>query len=363
LLADLWWARPYFNWDLIGYVGTAQSFTSDDAESIHRATFEDIARSVPDDTYTTLVRVGYRSAIAENPEQFAQQLPFYTIKPVYPVLMMLGSSLGYSLTASSVAISQIAFCLIAFLVFFWLSRHYAPALAFVATSLVVSLPFVLDLARYSTPDALSTLVILVACFSFAEGRRPGLAAGILVFSVLVRPDSALLAIVFSLVMWRQRLLGVVPFLAAVGATLLLTQLVSAYSGSYGWETLLHHGFIDRLEEPATTDVDIGIIDYLLILAGGSHPVSLRGTSYSFPLFVILSYLALRFTLIHRPASAARLQLLAAMTIFVIGRWLVFPGEAERTLAVFYVVVLLVLLIETQQLRVVSTPRARQAGET
>ena len=179
LLANLWWAKPHFNWDLIGYVGAAYSFTSRDAESIHGATFTDIAQNVPAETYAALTTGSpFRSAIAEDPKRFAQQLPFYSGKPVYPALMRLGAEFGYSLTAVSAVIPQAAYCLIALLVYLWLGRHYAPLLAFVAASLLVSMPFVLELARYSTPDALSTLVILVACFvrgsqtASAGGKRP-----------------------------------------------------------------------------------------------------------------------------------------------------------------------------------------------
>jgi Gpi18-like mannosyltransferase len=361
MVSNLWWAKPYFNWDLIGYIGTSHSFTSSDVERIHQATFADIARNVPTDDYTALASGSdYRLAIAADAELFAQQLPFYANKPVYPALMLVMSKLGYTLTGASVVISQVGYCLIVILVFVWLSRHYAPLPAFVVASLVVSTPFVLDLARYSTPDALSTLVILLACFVFTEAKRPTLTATVFVLSVLVRPDTALLAIVFPLVMWRSKRMALFACVAAIGTTLLLTLLVSTYFGSYSWHTLVHHGFVERLEEPATTEVAIGILEYLSILAGGSHPVSMRGLSYSFLLFLVLGFVVLRLTLINLSKSAARFQMLTAMMIFVVGRWLVFPGEAERTLASFYVVVLLLLLIEAEHLQ---TVRPAVGGQT
>ena len=96
LLANLWWAKPHFNWDLIGYVGVAYSFTSSDADSIHRATFADICAECPTDSYSVLTTgTDYRSAIAEDSgARFAQQLPFYASKPAYPALMLLGGKFG-----------------------------------------------------------------------------------------------------------------------------------------------------------------------------------------------------------------------------------------------------------------------------
>ena len=90
---------------------------------------------------------------------------------------------------------------------------------------------------------------------------------------------------------------------------------------------------------------------------------MRNGSYSFPLFLGLSFVALQFTLANRPASLGRVQMLAAMMVFIVGRWLVFPGEAERTVTALYVLVLLVLLIEAQQLYAANATRVRRADET
>jgi hypothetical protein len=45
--------------------------------------------------------------MAEHPNYFIQQLPFYSDKPLYPGLMFLMSLFGVNLVAASVLISSV----------------------------------------------------------------------------------------------------------------------------------------------------------------------------------------------------------------------------------------------------------------
>ena len=114
LFTNLWRVTPYYNWDIIGYVGVAYSFVEDKAELVHTKTYSEIKENVPSSQYSLLIGQGsgsklYKSAVARNPENFVQQLPFYSVKPLYPTLMLLLKWLGIDLVSASVLISQTSY--------------------------------------------------------------------------------------------------------------------------------------------------------------------------------------------------------------------------------------------------------------
>jgi hypothetical protein len=331
-------------------VGVAQTYSIENAEALHHATFADIESSVPTDVFAELTTSSdYRIAIAASPVQFVQQLPFYTTKPLYPVLMTAVANFGTTLTAASVIVSRAAYCLVGVLCLLWLSRHYGPLAAAVATALLVSTPIVLDLSRFSTPDALSTLVLLGGTFLLLESRLPRVALAVLVLSILVRPDNVLFVVTLAaigLLRW-DRARG--TWATAIVLAGLVYSALSAYSGDYGWPTLLYHGFVERLLEPATAEVEIGTLDYLAILARGSHPVVMNRLSYSFLLFVLLNLVTLRLAATSGSTGGAHTDVLAAVLVYSGLHWLAFPSQKERLLAACFVIVVLMLLVETQRI--------------
>src|SRR5260370_16437548 len=76
--------HPIYNWDLIGYVAAVAAIDHHGPQVIHRATFEELERSLPADRLQELKHGGaYRQSVFENPKYLVQQIPFYSLKPTY----------------------------------------------------------------------------------------------------------------------------------------------------------------------------------------------------------------------------------------------------------------------------------------
>ena len=90
-------SKPMHNWDMIGYVAAAKSFEESDASALHDFTYRQLRESVTHKKYTSLASGKgdlYRETISEDPAAFAEQLPFYRIRPVYTGLIYLSTRRG-----------------------------------------------------------------------------------------------------------------------------------------------------------------------------------------------------------------------------------------------------------------------------
>src|ERR1700681_3551732 len=85
LYAFVW---PSNNWDMLPYAGVIASWQTSDADAIHRDAYASIG-GLPE--YAVLVGTAppseFKHDIFSDSIHFVQQLPFYSIKPLYCLLL------------------------------------------------------------------------------------------------------------------------------------------------------------------------------------------------------------------------------------------------------------------------------------
>ncbi len=349
LLAYNAFARPIYDWDMIAYVGVVYSMTESDPVTIQAKTYAEVKQSVSESGYQALSAGSeYKTAVANRPELFVQQLPFYSVKPAYPALMLVLHKIGINLVAAGLAISRIAYVLTGVLLFFWILRYHALPYALLVAALLVSLPFFVSLPRMISPDALSTLFFLCAFFLLIERKNVLLSLLVAVLAITVRPDNILLAgllFVFAFTGYPQHRVWYAASLAA-GVGLYLVQV--NMSGNYGWQTLMYHSFVNFLSEPAKYIPSLSFVDYLRIYYRAIAPETLfegtaSGSSYSIMLFVLLNVVTLvaRYTAVGRRdvwTGALFLNLL-----FISAHWIVMPGDKDRVIVGSFMVILMAII--------------------
>ena len=184
--------RPYYNWDMVAYVAVALIDAGEPAETVHRKTYDIVAAALPPDRFAELTQSNaYREAVAADAARFAAQLPFYTVKPVYPAVMSVLYRAGMNPVTASVAVSAAGYAGICLLLYVWTARWLRPLVAVPVAALLSLCPYLTPIAQLSTPDALSVLVLLAGLFCIIEIDRPLSGAAILVGSILVRPENVI----------------------------------------------------------------------------------------------------------------------------------------------------------------------------
>ena len=94
--------HPFLNWDMVAYMGVVESFSTSNPQKIHDATMER-ARQVYDPSAYYHHR--YENILSNRPEAFYQQLPLYSIKPLYTGGVWLLHVLGMAMPEATYVLS------------------------------------------------------------------------------------------------------------------------------------------------------------------------------------------------------------------------------------------------------------------
>ena len=95
LAGNLALARPFHNWDTIGYIGVAYRMQGLSGDELHATVFREARAHLPEEDYVrNTTNDAYREAVLADPASLEQQVPFYAVKPMYPALMSALMSLG-----------------------------------------------------------------------------------------------------------------------------------------------------------------------------------------------------------------------------------------------------------------------------
>ena len=264
-LVFLAWLNPVYSWDLLPYTALATSESSD-AVSLHRSAYRTVAREVPREVDERLMLgppdAAYRRDLAFNPWHFAEQLPFYSVKPLYVLALSTFHSAGMNPVKAARLLSVVSFALLGVVLFLWLRQAAGTLLASLAACCVLATPEFLRTGALVYPDALfSALGLLALYLLFARGR---LFPGICLLAVLpfIRPDGlVLVALVVGYLAWKNPGFSLRDALVILLAELLANRMTGWLAGGYGYETLFYHSFVHRLTAPAEASVQIHLADY------------------------------------------------------------------------------------------------------
>jgi len=350
--------RPAGNADLVDYIATVHQWQGKSGQALSDATYADLKAFLPQSLYddvtgvvgdATVNRNAYLRELAADPRALTEQIPFYSVKPLYPALMFALTTLGVQIGFASVLISAVAYGLLGLLLFAWFRRHLGPWRSLIAASLLLVSPPFWILSRDSTPDAVCLLLIASALFVLVELRKPIPAIAILFVAILARPNAVVItgALLLAMVVARDASgirirwwVAGVAGVAAIGLVLALQRL----SGNYGLGVLFYHAVIAYLPYPTEGAPAVALSEVVRIYA---FRVVQLATS-PVPLFTLLGALALYLRLDRvRDVldDAAALAVVAALVAIVLG-WLTYPNEPERILVGSFLAAIVVLIIST-----------------
>ena len=337
LLLSVWSVmQPQYTWDLLGYIGS--SVDSTDPKAIHRAVFDAIRpiSSSPE----IQVDNPYRVDVAANPYHFAEQLPFYSIKPVYVALVKLTHRAGLPFPQAAVSISAAANFILAALLWLWLGSYLGGWSLPAACTLIMLSPNILSLSRWATPDCLATAVAAIALYLILERNLAFWGSALLIVNVWIRTDALVLAgIVFATLLLLRKL--DVPQFASLSMLALASYFtINHFSGNYGWAVLFYNSFFGGVPAPGEAVLYFSSRAYLHQIVRGSFLWLVYG---SFALYLLLGALAIWLS-----KSITYSYMVAAVLAARVVSYALYPNGDQRYTAVLYVLVLVSLVIGIRQ---------------
>ncbi len=303
LTAVLIWSyrNPHYNWDMIPYIAQARMFKEHDVRIIHAQIYAEIRKEVPSDKYDELTGAAgvkanselYRSDMARNYLHFAEQLPFYSTKPLFVMCVYVLHGLGFGVVQATLIPSLVGYVILALLVFEWVGHFTGGFYRLACASLIAFSAPVLLLPRLPTPDSLSTALVLLALYFLLEKQSAAVCSGLLLLSLYARTNNIVIAVFVLgyLALWAK---GSIRLNYLQGGLLLTVCMASVsainhFSGFYGWATLFHQSLLGLLNTPGESLVHVSVRAYLVALKQGLFFSTFTGFLSQ---FVFLGVLAL-----------------------------------------------------------------------
>ena len=335
---------PEYSTDGFSYMANAVAMKGASIQVIHDTVYREAMAGIPGPVFKHLTgndpsepaweSNSFRERAA-NPYRFAEFLPCFAIRPIFNQLVyVLHYLLGVGLLKATVLIPVVCYWLMGWLVLAWTWRYVATPWAALISMLLLLSPPLWDIARSTTPDALSSLIVLAAMFLLFEQRRllPGMI--LLIASVYVRTDNVilvLLALAYLYVTGLGLRASETAMLSALAVVSVL--LINHFSGDYGPKVLYYRSFVEAPIAVGEIAPSFGIHEYLAALKIGISGV-VHGPYIPFFLMGTVG-------LLRRPSRA--LIGIAAVTMgYTAAHLVIFPNPETRFFGPFFAAMGLVL---------------------
>jgi len=350
-----------YNFDNVFYLGFAEEVRGSTITEAHESAYAQIKAALPKEDYEKILSDGtpddlVRIPSATNVEVYRQQIPFYSVKPVYPLLIAAFRALGFNGVNASYWISAVSLGLLAALCCIWLSSHYAAGLSAAMAVLIAFSSGVFNLGVDPRPDALYAAVVVgTLMVSMRSARLSGGLIALMLLSMLVRPDAIILCLIMCLAWMVIRPGEYARPLVGLGLCLALYFGVTKAMGAYSWPTLMYHAYINYLPYPQTQPSVVHASDLLRIYIKFCQPLF----SQSFLTMLLVSVLALIASLLAAPPRSPLVIFCASLVLTLPLHFLVHPSDNMRVRGAYYIASYVFLLIAVSEMAAQSSPFARR----
>jgi hypothetical protein len=326
-------SKPYYNWDMIPYIATSYTYQGLAPEEVHKETYAVIKASVSPSKFAFLIDANdpYRSGVYGNWRYLQDNLPFWSVKPLYPSLIFALGKLGVNPVVASVVISQVSYALTMLLVFFWCRPWFGNYPSAVFTVLLFSIPEIALLARLSSPDALATFISIFGLYVLAEKRSIYLGLLILAFAMLARPDFVMLVLIMTtlfILVYPANYLRL--FIIAIAAFLLYL-ILGRISGNYGLGTLFTYAYMPAMLEPSKFESTLTLSFLIDIYV--HHFKTIPETPL--PLYLLCIGMVACHSVKYASKHIAVISI--AILFYAVAHWFIMPIEKNRTLAFMLII--------------------------
>jgi hypothetical protein len=281
---------PYYDWDLVAYVGSAIALHEHDSTVIQQQAYAALRTELPEDDFADIARGSeFRSDVAKNANHFRQQLRFYQIRPLYIWTLAALHGLGMGYVQATRIVSAAAFFLIGVLMRGWLLRYVTELQASICAILLLIAPVLFTSARTGSPDALSALVVLLGVYASIERDAVLFGSALLLLSLTLRTDNVLFVFLFLAIEALRRSGKRISATAALAplAAISIVLMINHTEHSYPWAVLMRNTAMP-IVNPAEVSPKISPSDYVAAV----HDMVDEASENSVMVFPFLAAIAL-----------------------------------------------------------------------
>ena len=339
--------KPLYNWDMIAYMGITVGYGHADPNYIHDTVYNIVKQQLPGPVSNQLTDGGieFRKRMAENPNEFYQQMPFYSVKPLYTGFIYAFYKIGIPLIQATVLPSLIGYLFIGLLLISWIKRYLEMPIALAFCLLIMFSAPMWELARSFTPDCLSTFLLLCALYCILETKSLGFAFMWMIFSITGRLDNVIPAFfIISLITFSNKSgfkISINKYFLMLFTMVICCLCVVWNTHPFGWSVLYYPTFLKSLNSSYTFQSQFHLHSYMALAISQI----MTGLFFShFTLFMALAVLAFKgkSSFPFRYLDFEQL-FLCTLTVIVIVRFILQPVMSDRLYVAFYLAILILLV--------------------
>ena len=135
-------------------------------DSTHAYVYKEAALRMPPQDFAAVSQ--RQPQLMEHAETFRTILKYFEIKPGYLLVVRLFHFLGFNLVIATYLPSIVSYFFIGCLLLLWMQRIFSMPFAMITTLLIAASPFLVQTARYSSPDMLCAAILLVSIYLISE---------------------------------------------------------------------------------------------------------------------------------------------------------------------------------------------------
>jgi hypothetical protein len=329
--------HPLLNWDMIAYMGVAESFTTSDPDKLHDATMADMKEV---DDAGTFYHHHDKDPLINTAESFRQQLPFFSIKPLYTGAVWLLHALGIAMSKATWMLSILGFLGVGAICYYVFPSGSDPGLWWLVVCFFCGCGHypLAAVAHLSTPDTLCLAFSIAAYCLWMYQRSFFDFAGCFLMAQLSRPDtlmlSAMLTLFFTFIAPAPYRFTLRHGLGFIFIAILSYVVITAVTGTYGWKALFYYYFITRSARPADVVPDFSVQQYVHIVYDGILHITANACLQLLCLGTVIA------SCCYHSENRHMLGVLWATWLAFALRFVVFPaGQEDRYYYPYYLIML------------------------
>jgi hypothetical protein len=311
---------------------------------IHDLTYSSARQNIPPEEYKKLTETpSYRKKFETDPSEFSRILPNYVVKPLYIWLCWLFYKGGNSLPMATVMPSIISYLVLGIFLFYWLRKYLQTVFAFAGAASIMYSIFITAIARLSTPDCLSTLLLFVSLYFILEKRNLMFMSLFFLLAAFARVDNIITCffiisfLAFSK-KWKMISRKQYFFMVAVLAIAYITIVLPVRQ--FEWSVFFYSNYARHIDYTRDFNEPVSIISYLSLVYS-KLVTAFVSTHFTFFLFLgLLILFTKKFSLKTLSFDQTFLLVLAATGLF---KFLLLPDLSDRFYLGFYLTIIMLLV--------------------
>ncbi len=351
--------RPAYNWDMLGYMALTLKIENTNTVFVHDKVYAEAEKEAVWPYQHILVDSNvFRKRMKEDPDAFNRQLAFYVVKPMYVRMVYFFYKAGFPLARATLMPSIFSFALICLLIYFWLKKYLHITGAFCLSSFIILSRPMLEIAKLSTPDALSALLLLLSFYFIVEKPKKWIMIFMLTASIFARLDNIITCVAILTVATFSSVshlkISLREFLLAIIIMISCYFMISSNVKIYGWDISFYKSFAHYLTsttyEPQSS---VSIKSYLHLIYLGIIR-GLYSTDIIF-LFIMLSLLFFYSNGVRLQKFSFDQSIAITLVLIFMIRLILFPEIMDRAYTAFYIMAIILLARKLFSNNVISKP--------